>query len=216
MKTAEQRKIEKQTDLIKALSEMIDWDNYPKDRLDEYYDLLSELAALDKEIEQGEEKGLPKNSERDWTEDFPHENGMYQNRCMDCGLLFFGHKRRVWCKLCGGKPAKADSDKRKSAEETEKGIIEFMLTDLFNDLQKNAYNFEYHNYHYKEANQIIRKHWEQYHKEQSVSDEMIEDEKKMTEKEQDIFGIKSIMKGGLIQGAKAMRDGKIGEQMENK
>ena len=50
-----------------------------------------------------------------------------------------------------------------------------------------------------------------------VSDEEIEDwAEKMTEKEQDIFGIKSIMKGGLIQGAKAMRDGKIGEQMENK
>ena len=43
-----------------------------------------------------------------------------------------------------------------------------------------------------------------------VSDEEIEDwAKKMTEKEQDIFGMKSIMKGNLIQGAKAMRDGKI-------
>jgi len=38
--------IEKQEELIKALSQMIDWDNYPKDRLDEYYDLLSELQFL--------------------------------------------------------------------------------------------------------------------------------------------------------------------------
>lgn len=34
------------------------------------------------------------------------------------------------------------------------------LMDLFDDLQENAYNVEFHNYHYKEANQIFRKHWE--------------------------------------------------------
>lgn len=45
-------------------------------------------------------------------------------------------------------------------EEFKKGIAEFDLNDLFDDLQKNAYNAEYHNYYYKEANQIIRKHFE--------------------------------------------------------
>jgi hypothetical protein len=38
----------------------------------------------------------------DWTEDFPHENGNYQNRCTDCGQLFLGHKRRMICKQCSG------------------------------------------------------------------------------------------------------------------
>lgn len=38
--------------------------------------------------------------ERDWEEDFSHENGNYQCECMDCGNTFFGHKRRVKCKIC--------------------------------------------------------------------------------------------------------------------
>lgn len=36
----------------------------------------------------------------DWPEDFPGENGNYQNKCRVCGRLFTGHKRRVVCKLC--------------------------------------------------------------------------------------------------------------------
>ena len=39
-------------------------------------------------------------SERDWVEDFPHENGNYTNKCVQCGELFSGHKRRTTCKLC--------------------------------------------------------------------------------------------------------------------
>ncbi len=42
----------------------------------------------------------PNTSGRDWVEDFSHENGNYQNKCMDCGLYFYGHKRRVVCKIC--------------------------------------------------------------------------------------------------------------------
>lgn len=34
------------------------------------------------------------------------------------------------------------------------------LFDLYQDLKDNAYNSEYHNYHFKETNQIIRKHFE--------------------------------------------------------
>jgi hypothetical protein len=30
-------------------------------------------------------------SERNWTEDFAHENGQYINRCMDCRKVFVGH-----------------------------------------------------------------------------------------------------------------------------
>ena len=35
------------------------------------------------------------------------------------------------------------------------------LKALFDELERDAYNAEYHNYYYKEANQIIRKHFEQ-------------------------------------------------------
>lgn len=42
---------------------------------------------------------------RDWTEDFDHENGQYQCRCITCNNLFIGHKRRLVCKVCSGKGA---------------------------------------------------------------------------------------------------------------
>lgn len=38
--------------------------------------------------------------DRDWKEDFPHENGRYQNGCTICHELFLGHKRRIVCKKC--------------------------------------------------------------------------------------------------------------------
>ena len=39
-------------------------------------------------------------SNRDWPEDFSHENGNYSCRCVHCGKPFIGHKRRVTCKQC--------------------------------------------------------------------------------------------------------------------
>ena len=45
-------------------------------------------------------------SPKNWTEDYPHENGNYVNKCKECGEFFFGHKRRVICKECQS-PAKA-------------------------------------------------------------------------------------------------------------
>lgn len=42
---------------------------------------------------------------RDWIEDFPHENGQYQNVCYSCSKMFFGHKRRVYCRGCVSEPA---------------------------------------------------------------------------------------------------------------
>lgn len=36
----------------------------------------------------------------DWQEDQAHENGNYNCRCVRCGGLFVGHKRRVVCKVC--------------------------------------------------------------------------------------------------------------------
>lgn len=40
------------------------------------------------------------NPERDFPEDYGHENGQYQNRCCVCNNLFLGYKRRVVCKKC--------------------------------------------------------------------------------------------------------------------
>ena len=39
----------------------------------------------------------------DWPEDFPHENGNYMCRCIQCGKNFMGHKRRCVCKTCNQK-----------------------------------------------------------------------------------------------------------------
>lgn len=51
-------------------------------------------------------------SDRDWTEDFAHENGNYQCACIHCGQFFFGHKRRVACKECAErtKPVLSDAE----------------------------------------------------------------------------------------------------------
>ncbi len=43
---------------------------------------------------------LVKANPKNWEEDYPDENGCYQNRCMVCGELFFGHKYRRICKIC--------------------------------------------------------------------------------------------------------------------
>ena len=35
-----------------------------------------------------------------WPEDASHENGDYECACMTCKQTFYGHKRRVICKVC--------------------------------------------------------------------------------------------------------------------
>jgi hypothetical protein len=37
---------------------------------------------------------------RDFTEDFQHENGYYQNECIICHQTFLGYKYRRICKEC--------------------------------------------------------------------------------------------------------------------
>jgi hypothetical protein len=39
-------------------------------------------------------------SKKNWTEDFPAENGCYANICIHCKEMFYGHKRRAICKDC--------------------------------------------------------------------------------------------------------------------
>jgi len=36
----------------------------------------------------------------DWIEDWPHDNGMYQNTCVTCTTHFIGNKYRRVCKVC--------------------------------------------------------------------------------------------------------------------
>lgn len=49
-------------------------------------------------------------SPRNWTEDFPFENGQYICRCAHCKHLFLGHKRRGSCKSCAPVPANLRKD----------------------------------------------------------------------------------------------------------
>ena len=35
-----------------------------------------------------------------WTQDYPYENGKYQNMCRTCEQLFFGYKHRRVCRNC--------------------------------------------------------------------------------------------------------------------
>lgn len=46
----------------------------------------------------------PYESAHNWPEDCEHENGLYQNECCYCHKIFYGHKRRVICKLCASYP----------------------------------------------------------------------------------------------------------------
>jgi len=50
-----------------------------------------------------------------WKEDFGHENGNYENICIDCGDPFIGHKRRQVCKSCAYDSVKADLQRHKDA-----------------------------------------------------------------------------------------------------
>jgi hypothetical protein len=64
--------------------------------------------------ESGEKK------DRDWVEDFTHENGNYMNKCANCGEQFKGHKRRPLCKVCG-----SPLEKKEQEETQEQAIIDF-------------------------------------------------------------------------------------------
>ena len=55
--------------------------------------------------------------EKDWPEDFPHENGMYYCRCVHCKEQFIGYKRRVVCKECSIKPTKDPWDQWKPSKD---------------------------------------------------------------------------------------------------
>jgi hypothetical protein len=45
-------------------------------------------------------EGMVPNMPGNWPEDASHENGDYECACARCGATFYGHKRRVVCKVC--------------------------------------------------------------------------------------------------------------------
>lgn len=52
-------------------------------------------------LAQGGARGGVKFTPHDWQEDFiDTDNGRYECKCVHCGSEFYGHKRRVSCKLC--------------------------------------------------------------------------------------------------------------------
>jgi predicted phosphodiesterase len=66
--------------------------------------------------------------ERNWPEDFNHENGNYQNKCCCCDNLFMGHKRRPICKKCMG-----DDISLEDAKIIQKNGYKIKHTSFFDD-----------------------------------------------------------------------------------
>ena len=60
----------------------------------------NQIDLMDKLILSNVSDMLIDKSNRDWKEDFKHENGNYKCTCGKCENHFYGHKRRVRCKLC--------------------------------------------------------------------------------------------------------------------
>jgi hypothetical protein len=67
----------------------------------------------------------PEHSDRDWTEDFPHENGNYVCHCVHCGENFYGHKRRPLCRKCAMEVTTSDAPKQLTPEQEAvvKGVL---------------------------------------------------------------------------------------------
>jgi hypothetical protein len=73
------------------------------------------------------------NSNRNWTEDYTHENGKYVNFCTICGEPFMGHKRRVVCKECDRH--NEENNKLKAINKniitgTQHTVLSFKLSDF--------------------------------------------------------------------------------------
>jgi hypothetical protein len=66
--------------------------------------LQEERSKLERSIIGGFSRQHPGSHERNWSQDFSHENGMYENICIHCKLHFLGHKRRMVCFKCAPPP----------------------------------------------------------------------------------------------------------------
>ena len=65
-------------------------------------------------------------TDRDWVEDFEHENGQYFCQCFECDEQFMGHKRRYVCKVCHTKAKEAFEA---LSEEEQKAVMEKKVED---------------------------------------------------------------------------------------
>lgn len=72
--------------------------------------LKHELSKMDSAIIAGFNRQHPGSFERNWSQDFSHENGMYENICLHCTKHFLGHKRRMVCFKCANTPAEPKSE----------------------------------------------------------------------------------------------------------
>lgn len=79
--------------------------------------------------EFGEDTLLPPELPGNYPEHFHLDNGCYQNKCVDCGELYYGPKRSVVCKVC-----KTKQDLNKCSVEDcdcHKSNVQ-ILTEYFN------------------------------------------------------------------------------------
>jgi len=74
--------------------------------------LQDDLSKLDKSIIAAFNRQHPGSFERNWPEDFSHENGMYENICLHCTKHFLGYKRRMTCKHCATTSAEKKDGER--------------------------------------------------------------------------------------------------------
>lgn len=76
--------------------------------------------------------------ERNWPEDFSHENGNYVNHCCVCHLQFMGHKRRVACRKCTEHPPE------QPANEKQHELTEIRSASIPNSVvEKWIYDYQY-------------------------------------------------------------------------
>jgi hypothetical protein len=72
--------------------------------------LVEDLSKLNRSIVGGFSRQHPGALERNWSQDFSHENGMYECICIHCTKHFLGHKRRMVCFKCANAPPETKSE----------------------------------------------------------------------------------------------------------
>jgi hypothetical protein len=75
---------------------------------------------------------LGEGTDRDWKEDFQHENGRYFCLCAECGNKFMGHKRRHVCNTCDTESREA----YKKLSDEEKEQIRLKQLKIIEDFYK--------------------------------------------------------------------------------
>lgn len=71
---------------------------------------------------------MPVESDRDWREDFGHENGRYICHCFKCNAQFYGHKRRIICKLCHTPPMTPTPAPPSDADRAQAVVADLLAT----------------------------------------------------------------------------------------